>query len=160
MYGDKAASFVHYLAEVLKEHGLPQGQKSEVCGKFKTCRAHQDDTTFLSAVSLRKRAVCSGIPEFTAYFRAAIRKCGKNRDRPTRHRFYTSATCGFITKKRFALEGFRFFPALPENTAALSVLKRKRATSSAEKQPLKRKNRLSAVPTGQAGRTVARPHHS
>lgn len=29
-----------------------------------------------------------------------------------------------------------------------------------EKQPLKRKNRLPAVPKGQAGRTVARPHHS
>lgn len=26
--------------------------------------------------------------------------------------------------------------------------------------PLKRENRLSAVPTDQAGRTVARPHHS
>lgn len=25
--------------------------------------------------------------------------------------------------------------------------------------PLKRENRLSAVPTDQAGRTVARPHH-
>ena len=26
--------------------------------------------------------------------------------------------------------------------------------------PLKRENRLSAVPTDQAGRTVARPHHT
>ena len=26
--------------------------------------------------------------------------------------------------------------------------------------PLKRENRLSAVPTDQAGRTVARPHHN
>lgn len=56
LYGDKAASFVHYLAEVLKGHGLPQGQKTEVCGKFETCRAHRNAATLLPAVSLREKA--------------------------------------------------------------------------------------------------------
>ena len=40
-----------------------------------------------------------------------------------------------------------------------AVLKRKRDKFSLENSPLKRENRLSAVPTDQAGRTVARPHH-
>ena len=34
---------------------LPQRQKPEVCGKFKTCRAHRDAATPLPAVSLREK---------------------------------------------------------------------------------------------------------
>lgn len=41
-----------------------------------------------------------------------------------------------------------------------SALSRKAQRSLYQKQSLKRKNRLSAVPTYQAGRTVARPLHS
>ncbi len=58
------------------------------------------------------------------------------------------------------LGDFRFFPALPENTATPSVPKRKPLRIPPEKQPIKRKNRLSAVSTDQAGRTVAGPLHS
>lgn len=40
------------------------------------------------------------------------------------------------------------------------VLKRKRDKYPLENSLLNRENRLSAVSTDQAGRTVARPHHS
>lgn len=36
-------------------HALPQRQKPEVCGKFKTYRAHRDAATPLPAVSLREK---------------------------------------------------------------------------------------------------------
>lgn len=85
---------------------------------------------------------------------------GKNRDRPSRPRFYAYATCGFVAKNPIVLGDFRFFPALPENTATPSVPKRKPLRIPPEKQPIKRKNRLSAVSTDQAGRTVAGPLHS
>ena len=114
MYGDKAASFVHYLAEVLKEHGLPQGQKSEVCGKFKTCRGHRNATMPLPAASLREKGsvlVGSGICRILPL--GDSESAGKNRDRPTRHRFYTSATCDFVAENPVVLRGPRFFPALP-----------------------------------------------
>lgn len=89
-----------------------------------------------------------------------FRKCGENQDRPIRTRFYASATCGFVTENLVVLGGFRFFPALPENAATPSALKRKTRQIPLGKQPIKRKNRLSAVSTDQAGRTVARSHHS
>ena len=49
----------------------------------------------------------------------------KIRDRPTRLRFYASATCGFVAENRVVLGDFRFFPALPENAATPSALTRK-----------------------------------
>lgn len=53
------------------------------------------------------------------------------------------------------------FPALPKYTMKPAVLKRKRDKYPLENSPpLKRENRLSTVPTDQAGRTVARPHHN
>ena len=79
---------------------------------------------------------------------------------PTRPLFKTSTTCGFVAKNRVVLGGFRFFPALPKYAATPSVPKRKPLRIPPEKQPIKRKNRLSAVSTDQAGRTVAGPLHS
>ena len=142
-------------------HALPQRQKPEVCGKFKTYRAHRDAATLLPAVSLREKGgvlVGSGICRILPTDGSG--SAGKNRDRPSRPRFYASATCGFVAKYRVMLGGFRFFPALPENTATPSVPKRKPLRIPPEKQPIKRKNRLSAVSTDQAGRTVAGPLHS
>lgn len=126
LYGDKAASFVHYLAEVLKGHGLPQGQKSEVCGKFKTCRAHLNAATPLPAVSFRKKGRVLGSPRICRILPLGdSESAGKNRDRPTRRRFYTSATCDFVVKNPVVLGGFRFFPALPENASPYRELKHK-----------------------------------
>lgn len=85
---------------------------------------------------------------------------GKYQEQPSRPRFCASATCGFNAENRVMLGDFRFFPALPENTATPSVPKRKPLRIPPEKQPIKRKNRLSAVSTDQAGRTVAGPLHS
>lgn len=61
---------VHYLTEALRKQGLPQKPKSEVCGKFKTCRAHQNAATLLTAASLREKGgvlegsgICRILPE-------------------------------------------------------------------------------------------------
>lgn len=48
------------------------------------------------------------------------------------------------------LGGFRFFPALPKKEVTPSVGKRKTHQSSSERQPVKRKNRLSAASADQA----------
>lgn len=95
-------------------NALPPRQKPEVCGKFKTCRAHRDAATPLPAVSLRKKGgvlVGSGICRILPT--GSSGSAGKNQDRPTRPRFYAYATCGFVAKNRVVLGGFRFFPALP-----------------------------------------------
>ena len=96
-------------------YALPQRQKPKVCGKFKTYRAHRDAATPLPAVSLREKGgvlmgsgICRILPT------GGSGSAGKNRDRPTRPRFYASATCGFVTENLVVLGGFRFFPALPE----------------------------------------------
>lgn len=106
-------------------YALPQRQKPKVCGKFKTYRAHRDAATPLPAVSLREKGgvlmgsgICRILPT------GGSGSAGKNRDRPTRPRFYASATCGFVTENLVVLGGFRFFPALPENAALHRELKR------------------------------------
>lgn len=53
---------------------------------------------------------------------------------------------------------FRLFPALPKFVVKPTAQKRIR-TGALRKQPFKRESRLSAVPTDQAERIVARPHH-
>lgn len=52
------------------------------------------------------------------------------------------------------------FPRTSEKGNNTDRPEAKAAANSAGKQPLKRKYRLSAVPADQAGRTVAKPHHS
>lgn len=110
--------------------------------------------------SARKGRCAHGFRNLPHTLGERFRKCRENQDRPIRTRFYASATCGFVAKYRVMLGDFRFFPALPENTATPSVPKRKPLRIPPEKQPIKRKNRLSAVSTDQAGRTVAGPLHS
>lgn len=56
LYGDEIDCFVHYLTDDLIECVLPHGQKSEVCGKFKPCRAHRNAATLLPAASFREKA--------------------------------------------------------------------------------------------------------
>ena len=58
------------------------------------------------------------------------------------------------------LGGSEICHILSKATIKPSALGRKAQRSLYQKQPLKRKNRLSAVPTYQAGRTVARPLQS
>lgn len=152
---------VHYLAEDLREHGPLQRQNSEVCGKFKTCRAHPNTATPLPAVPLHEKAGALGGFGICRILPAGVSGSAvKNQDLPTRPLLWTTATCGFAGKKRVVLGGFRLFPALPDNAATPNALKRKTRQIPLGKQPLKRKKRLSAVSTDQAGRTVARPHHS
>lgn len=88
-----------------------------------------------------------------------IRKCGENQGRSTRPRVWTSATCCFVRKNRGVLDELRFFPVLPKYARKIRCPKAITRQIPFGKQPLKRENRLSAVPTDQARRTVARPHH-
>lgn len=90
---------------------------SDANSKFKTYRAHRDAATPLPAVSLREKGgvlmgsgICRILPT------GGSGSAGKNRDRPTRPRFYASATCGFVTENLVVLGGFRFFPALPDSS--------------------------------------------
>ncbi len=46
-----------------------------------------------------------------------------------------AATCGFVAKNQVVLGGFGFFPALPENVATPSALKRKRDKYPLENSP-------------------------
>lgn len=72
-----------------------------------------------------KRAVCSWVPEFAAYFRGRFQKCGVKPRSADQPRSYPSTTCGFVAKNRVMFGGFRFFPALPKNAAPHRELKRK-----------------------------------
>lgn len=63
----------------------------------------------------------------------------------------------FCCQNRVALGGFRFFPALPKYAIKIPLSYSENLTNILRKQPFKRENRLSAVSTDQAGRTVARP---
>lgn len=60
---------------------------------------------------------------------------GKNQARPTRHRFWALATCGFVAKNRVMLGVFRFFPALLET-------RQHRASRSENRYEFRRKNNL------------------
>lgn len=67
--------------------------------------------------------------KFGPYRGPAFGSVGKNRDLPSRPRFYASATCGFVAENRGVLGGFRFFPALPEIGHFFSDTQRLRASS-------------------------------
>lgn len=131
------------MRQILNMPSTPECRNASTCG-----------------FSARKGRCARGLQNLPHTSDERSESAGKNRDRPTRPRFYASATCGFVAENLVVLGGFRFFPALPENAATPSALKRKTRQIPLGKQPLKRKNRLSAVSTDQAGRTVAGPLHS
>lgn len=71
-YGDEIGCFVHYLAEDISGHGLPQRRKRKYAANSK----HAEHTGMPQRLYLQflcaKRAVCSGVPKFAAYFRVVI----------------------------------------------------------------------------------------
>ena len=65
--------------------GLPQGRKSEVCGKYQTCRAHDKAATPLPAVSLLENgSVLEGFGICRILPSGNFGSARKNRDLPTR----------------------------------------------------------------------------
>ena len=64
----------------------------------------------------------------------------------------------FCCQKNGLCSAVSDFPRTSGKRGNIERPEAKATTNSTEKQPLKRKNRLSAVPAGQAGRNVARPH--
>ena len=82
--------------------------------------------TPLPAVSLRKKGRALGSPRICRILPLGdSESAGKNRDRPARHRFCASVTCGFVGKNRVALGDFRFFPALTKKAMIPSALKQR-----------------------------------
>lgn len=88
-----------------------------------------------------------------------FQKCGENRDLSTKPRFWASATCGFVGKILGVLGSFRFFPHFRNTRQKTRRPEANTRQAPFGKRPLNRENRLSAVFTDQAERTVARPHH-
>lgn len=65
----------------------------------------------------------------------------------------------FVRKTGACSASFDFSPYFPKYARKIRCPKAITRQIPFGKQPLKRENRLSAVPTDQARRTVARPHH-
>ena len=107
-----------------------------------------------------KRAACSWVPEFAAYFRAAIPEVRGKTEIGRPDTGFTLPRPAILLQKIRLCSEVLGFPRTSAKHGSTEHPAAKTATNSTGKQSLKRKNRLSAVPTGQAGRTVARPHHS
>lgn len=86
--------------------------------------------------------------------------CGKIRTGRPRQVAPTRLPAASLCDKGGVLGGVRNLPHSFESYDKTERSKQESATKSLAKQSLKRKNRLSAVPTYQAGRTVARPLQS
>ena len=90
-----------------------------------------------------------------------FRKCGENPRLTDQTPVLSSGDLRFCCQKPGCARGFPIFsPHFRNNVVKPSTRKRETRQTSFGKQLLKRKNRLSAVHADQAGRTVARPHHS
>lgn len=108
---------------------------------------------------LAKSAVCSRVTEFAAYFWQAIPEVrGKYEIYRPDTSFRNPRPAVLLSKIRLCLEVFDFSRHFRKTVKTERPEAVDRQTPS-ENSPLKRENRLSAVPTDQAGRTVARPHH-
>lgn len=89
-----------------------------------------------------------------------FRKCGKNPRSTDQTPVLRFRDLRFCCRKSGCARRFPIFPRTSGKCSDTERPDAENATNSAGKQPIKRKNRLSAVSTDQAGRTVARPHHS
>ncbi len=89
-----------------------------------------------------------------------FRKCGKNPRSTDQTPVLRFRDLRFCCRKSGCARRFPIFPRTSGKCSDTERPDAENATNSAGKQPIKRKNRLSAVSTNQAGRTVARPHHS
>ena len=107
-----------------------------------------------------KRPVCSGVQEFAAYFRTAIPEVRDKTEIDRPDTGFTLPRPAVLLANNALCSAGSDFPRTSEKHGITECSGMKTAMNSAGKQPLKSKNRLSAVPTDQAGRTVARPHHN
>lgn len=102
-------------------------------GKYRKYAAnskHAEHTGMPQRLYLRflcaKRAVCSWVPEFAAYFRQAIPEVrGKTEIGRPDPGFALTRPAVLLEKILVVLGKFRFFPALPKNAALHRELKRK-----------------------------------
>lgn len=132
----------------------------EVCGKFLTCQPRQIVTMLLPAVSFHEKGgvlegseICRILPTGASGSAVKTEACRPDPCfRPPRPEI--------LLVKIEVCPAVSDFPALPKYAMKPAVLKRKRDNFSLENSPLKSESRLSAVPTDQTGRTVARPHHN
>lgn len=87
-----------------------------------------------------------------------FQKCGEKLRTVDQTSVLSFGDLRFCCRKSGYARQVSIFPRTSENRGKSECPKAETRQLSLEKQPLKRKNRLSAVPTDQAGRTVARPH--
>lgn len=114
----------------------------------------------LPAILVREKLLRSGVPKLCRMPETnASGSAVKNREPSTRPQ---SCICAlrFLMVKIGLRSEVSDFPALPKTAIKTHCPKAKTRQIPFGKQPLKRENRLSAVPADQAGRTVARLHHS
>ncbi|WP_294164233.1 hypothetical protein [uncultured Senegalimassilia sp.] len=106
-----------------------------------------------------KNTVCARVTEFAAYFWRAIPEVrGKYEIYRPDTSFRNPRPAVLLPKIRLCLELFDF-PRTSGKALKPSFRKQWIRQTPLGKLPLKRENRLSAVPTDQAERIVARPHH-
>lgn len=87
-----------------------------------------------------------------------FRKCGEKPRSADQTPVLDFRDLRFCCRKSVCARRFPIFSRTSENGDKNPLSQSENATNTLWKQSLKRKNRLSAVPTDQAGRTVARPH--
>lgn len=131
--------------------------KPEVCGKIRTGRPRQVAPTHLPAVSLcDKGGVLGGSGICRILPRDAIRKCGEIRDLPTRPRFWPSATCGCVGKKRDVLGGSRFSPHFRKARPCIACSSNNGGTRDNIQAPLKRQRAIAGKPSNDP--SLSSPH--
>lgn len=91
---------------------------------------------------------------------ACIRKCGENPRPAGQIPDLRPCDLRFNWQKSGCVQQVSIFPALPKYAVKNPLPRSKFGQVSFGNSPPKRENRLSAVPTDQAERIVARPHHA
>lgn len=132
--------------------------------KYAANSRHADHTQkrqcFYLGFLCAKTATCSGVPKFAAYFRQSILEVrGKSETRRPDHVLALPRTAVLLPNTRLCSEVFNF-PRTSGKRVKTEHPEAVNTPNTPRKQPHKRKNRLSAVPTDQAARTVARPLHA
>ena len=130
------------MRQILNMPSTPECRNASTCGFF-----------------ARKRRRARGFRDLPHTSGRRFRKCGKTEIRRP-DPYFELMQPAVLLKKSGCARWFPIFPALPKIVVKPSVEKRRTRQSSSDRQPVKRKKRLSAAPTNQTRRTVAWPLHS
>ena len=139
--------FVHYLTEVLRKQGLPQKPKSEVCGKFKTCRAHRNTATSLPAVSFLEKGSVLGGSGICRILPAGVSgSAGKTKICQPDPSFAATRPAVLLAKSGLCSAFSDFSPHFRKNAVKASVQKRRHDNYPSENSPLNVKTAFRRLP--------------